>query len=83
MRRSSKGSGEAAAKKAKEARSSSPTAVDNVIDELLLIEKRCRRGVALLEDDFAKSAMDSIDKVCEQFQRSWSGSWIGYQSKIY
>lgn len=55
--------------------------VDNIIDELQLVERCCARGARLL--DGAKPAMEAINKVCEAFDRSSSGSWLGYQACVY
>jgi predicted nucleotide-binding protein len=59
------------------------SSVDNLIDELVVIERRCRRGAALLEEDAIKQVLQSISDAVDSLDKSWSGSWFGYQSCVY
>jgi predicted nucleotide-binding protein len=57
--------------------------VDSVIDELLRIERRCNQGIALLDAEEFKSVLKRTKEAADDLGRSWSGSWIGYQSRVY
>jgi hypothetical protein len=56
--------------------------VDDLIDELVRIEQRCRAAADLLDSevkDPLKAAMNAANEVA----RAWSQSWLGYQSCVY
>lgn len=57
--------------------------MDSLIDELVAIERRCRRGAALLEEAETKKTLQAILDAADEVERSWSGSWLGYQSCVY
>ena len=43
------------------------------------LSDRCNR---LEDDDFSKS-LDKIEEAANQVGKSWSGSWLGYHSRVY
>lgn len=57
--------------------------LDTIIDELLLIERRCNRAAAPFETNEFKAPISAIKEAADQIGRSWSGSWFGYQSRVY
>jgi len=58
-------------------------ALDAVVSELVELERRCARGVAPLQAEAPRAVIRKVIEICDEFQKSWSGSWIGYQSRIY
>ena len=57
--------------------------MDTVVDELVVLERRCAAGADLLETEEVKRQLSAIADAAAEFARSWSGSCIGYHSCIY
>ncbi|TQF08618.1 hypothetical protein FJV41_48965 [Myxococcus llanfairpwllgwyngyllgogerychwyrndrobwllllantysiliogogogochensis] len=57
--------------------------MDNVIDELVRIERRCTRGVALFEADEISDVIVALKDAADKVGLSFSGSWLGYHSRVY
>lgn len=57
--------------------------MDSVIDDLLQIEHRCKQGAALFEADEVKSVIKNIKEAADEIGRAWSGSCLGYHSRVY
>jgi predicted nucleotide-binding protein len=50
------------------------------IDEIVA---RLDKAEAPLKTDSAKQMFDAIDDAIDQVEVSWSGSWLGYQARVY
>jgi predicted nucleotide-binding protein len=57
--------------------------VQTETDELARIETRCLQAASLLTTKDVKTATEALSKACDQVERSWSRSWIGYQSRVH
>jgi predicted nucleotide-binding protein len=57
--------------------------MQQITKELTLVERRCLKGAALLETKAVKRTMKAVANACDELEHSWSGSWLGYQSRIY
>lgn len=57
--------------------------MDNLIDELATIERRCARGAALFSAAPISDSVQAITKAAAEVGISASGSWAGYHSRIY
>jgi predicted nucleotide-binding protein len=51
--------------------------------ELLTIAERLDQARAYIDLPEVKEVLRRIDEVAEQVGKSWSGSWLGYHSRVY
>lgn len=55
----------------------------SIIDDLNTVARKLKeRGKRLSDPDFSES-LDKLEKSAEAFAKSWSGSWLGYHSRVY
>src|SRR5579859_5747607 len=57
--------------------------MDDIIDDLALIVKRCKRAAGLFEKEPVKSISDRVQNALEQLDVAASGSWFGYHANVY
>jgi len=56
--------------------------VDDVVDELVIIERRCRTAADLLQQE-VEDVLKAVITAANDVGRSWSGSRLGYQARVY
>jgi predicted nucleotide-binding protein len=55
----------------------------NPHEELFAISKKFAEGAALGDDDALKTSLELLDAAATAVGRSFSGSWLGYHSRVY
>ena len=57
--------------------------MDEIVDDLTRLARRCGRIVKAFSVEPYKSAIDGLRSASSQLEKAWCGSWIGYQSHVY
>lgn len=57
--------------------------MDDILDDLALIVKRCKRAASLFEKEPVKTIADRVQKALDDVDASASGSWFGYHANVY
>jgi hypothetical protein len=57
--------------------------MDDVLDDLVRSARRCERAAQQMEDVDLIDIRQRLVIAIEQVERAWSGSWMGYQSRVY
>lgn len=57
--------------------------MDDLLDDMIRAARRCDRAARQFDGDEARSIRERLGRAIGQVARSWSGSWIGYQSRVY
>jgi len=57
--------------------------MDNTIEELLDIYNHLQSFVNKATNNKAIKSLDKLDEIVSSISKSWSGSWLGYQSRVY
>ncbi len=57
--------------------------MDNVLDDLIRIGRRCEKAGKLFDTDPVRSIAGRVDIATKEVGDASSGSWIGYQASLY
>ena len=58
--------------------------MDDVLDDLVRAAQRCDRAAKQLEPTSVLERLpERVQEAIAQVERAWSGSWLGYQSRVY
>lgn len=57
--------------------------VDDVLDDILRVARRCERAAKTFEEEPLASMRDRIMESIEQVELAWSGGWLGYHANVY
>lgn len=57
--------------------------MDDILDEVVRITRRCERAARLFESEPVKSSYESLMKVAAEFDALSSRSWLGYHAFVY
>jgi predicted nucleotide-binding protein len=57
--------------------------VDNFIDEMVRIARRCERAEKEFNDEPLSGMCKALLRSCSDVERAWSRSWLGYQASVY
>src|SRR5689334_12782401 len=56
--------------------------MDDLLDDLVRAARRCERAARSMQQSLAE-VREPIQQQVQNAQRAWSGSWIGYHSRVY
>lgn len=57
--------------------------MDDVLDDLVRAARSCERAARQMETAALLDIRTRLVNAIEQIERAWSGSWIGYQARVY
>jgi hypothetical protein len=57
--------------------------MDDVLDEVVRAARRSERAARAFENDPLKGLRGQIQEAINDVGRAWSGSWLGYQARVY
>ncbi len=57
--------------------------MDDLLDDIVRAARRCERAARQFEAEGVRAIRDRLGEAIQQVSRAWSGSWIGYQSRVY
>jgi predicted nucleotide-binding protein len=57
--------------------------MDNVLDDIMIQVRRCERAAKTFAVDPLKTVVSRLNDAAESVGQAWSGSWLGYQSRVY
>lgn len=57
--------------------------MDDLLDDIVRAARRCERAARQFEAEPIRAMKERLGDAIEQVGLAWSGSWIGYQSRVY
>jgi predicted nucleotide-binding protein len=57
--------------------------MDDLLDDIVRAARRCERAARQFEAERVCTIRDRLGEAIQQIGRAWSGSWIGYHSRVY
>lgn len=57
--------------------------MDNLLDDIALIIRRCESGADVFEREPFKTQLKAINEIVTRIGEAWSGSFIGYHANVY
>ncbi|MHC4065249.1 MAG: TIR domain-containing protein [Planctomycetota bacterium] len=57
--------------------------MDDILDDLVRAARRCERAARAFHQEPLRSVVQRLVDASDSIESAWSGSWIGYQARVY